>query len=386
MIKLALIVIAAVFLTSVICLVVACHKFDSFIKNEYKKKADVVFSYVNSELGENSFSYEELSADKYTDYSDNKLKIDKIKNLSGVDSLYLIKKTNNKIVYVVSSFDSYKKYYGMGTEIDNEIKEAAEASLSGEEIFEKTLIHVEKDKSVDTYLCIYPVADGNNNIIGAVGMEFNGHYNANLKTSIKNVFIPFIIIISLAVIMLLYIVINRSIDRIINRIISTDNLTGLKNRTAYEAAIEKVNNIIKNAPSSDPAIGVIMYDLNDLKLVNDSLGHLAGDKYIKNSAEIIDRCFSSFGNTYRIGGDEFVTIITNNSTDAVKEALSKFEEEQEKYNSDSNAAPFVMSISVGYDHFIIGTDLNLASVIKRADEKMYKAKKEKKRRFDRSPR
>ena len=77
-----------------------------------------------------------------------------------------------------------------------------------------------------------------------------------------------------------------------------DKLTGLLNRAAF---------IVDTDPYvTDPENYVVaVLDLNNLKYCNDHLGHEMGDKYICDSAEIIQSTFGTIGNCYRMGGDEF---------------------------------------------------------------------------------
>ena len=86
---------------------------------------------------------------------------------------------------------------------------------------------------------------------------------------------------------------------------NTDELTRCFNRHAYE---ERINNL----DLREEWIYISM-DLNNLKHTNDSLGHAAGDELICAAADCMRENFGKYGNVYRIGGDEFVVIITGNT-------------------------------------------------------------------------
>lgn len=86
---------------------------------------------------------------------------------------------------------------------------------------------------------------------------------------------------------------------------NTDELTRCFNRHAYE---ERINNL----DLREEWIYISM-DLNNLKHINDSLGHAAGDELICAAADCMRESFGKYGNVYRIGGDEFVVIITGNT-------------------------------------------------------------------------
>lgn len=82
---------------------------------------------------------------------------------------------------------------------------------------------------------------------------------------------------------------------------NTDELTGCFNRRAYEKEISNIN--------LDDFFVYISMDVNGLKVVNDTLGHAAGDELIKGAAECMKKTLGQYGKVYRIGGDEFATII-----------------------------------------------------------------------------
>ena len=98
-----------------------------------------------------------------------------------------------------------------------------------------------------------------------------------------------------------------SIDRreshsMLEKISFEDGLTGVYNRNKFNSVIDEKSKCFID-------IGVVYFDINGLKEVNDTEGHSAGDLLIKNAAKCIDEIFK--GHTYRIGGDEFVVIKSN---------------------------------------------------------------------------
>lgn len=86
-----------------------------------------------------------------------------------------------------------------------------------------------------------------------------------------------------------------------SEISNTDKLTGCLNRRAYEDDIKNISN--------DVDFIYISMDVNGLKIINDSMGHAAGDELLTGAASCIKECFVPYGKVYRIGGDEFVTIL-----------------------------------------------------------------------------
>ncbi len=147
---------------------------------------------------------------------------------------------------------------------------------------------------------------------------------------------------------------------------SVDTLTGVYNRNAFmedTAAIENPDGVF-----------VVTFDLNDLKKTNDVKGHEAGDRYLIDSASAISYVFSQYGNCYRIGGDEFCVVIKSDTEEHVESLIARLKHCEEDYNKYS--VDVDMKIACGYAIFNPEEDRNLEETRNRADEKMYKDKKE----------
>ena len=144
----------------------------------------------------------------------------------------------------------------------------------------------------------------------------------------------------------------------------TDVMTGLRNRSAFEEWEEK------NPDCRD--VMLLTFDLNNLKACNDNLGHAIGDKYIIDAVKIIRQIFGDIGVSYRIGGDEFCTIVGNSSKIKVEHYLARLERLQEEYNSKSTDV--VMKIAYGYAVHE-DSDKSIEDTRDRADALMYQKKK-----------
>ena len=151
----------------------------------------------------------------------------------------------------------------------------------------------------------------------------------------------------------------------------TDTMTQCKNRTAYLNEIEKL-------PLSEN-IAVILTDVNNLKKINDSYGHVAGDQAIINSSKCLCQAFKDTS-CYRIGGDEFLCIVQDWTADEVDQAISEFIEACEKEN---NNCPYEFHVAIGYAFYSPNIDKGIMDTIERADKKMYLIKgKMKKNRIE----
>ena len=95
-------------------------------------------------------------------------------------------------------------------------------------------------------------------------------------------------------------------EQILMDVMNTDELTGLKNRRAFMESMEKAD--------QDADYGVVFCDLNGLKSINDTYGHIRGDKYLTDFSEILHGAFEG-SEIFRVSGDEFVVFYKNGSED-----------------------------------------------------------------------
>ena len=149
-----------------------------------------------------------------------------------------------------------------------------------------------------------------------------------------------------------------------------DGLTGVKNKLAYtelEASVQE--NLDKGLDYLPFAIAVC--DLNDLKAVNDTLGHNVGDDYIKTSCSFICEVFDH-SPVFRIGGDEFVVFIRGNDYENRKALTEKFKQ-QIIHNMKNHDGPI---IAIGVAEYVKGEDFQVSDVLEKADIMMYENKKE----------
>ena len=145
---------------------------------------------------------------------------------------------------------------------------------------------------------------------------------------------------------------------------NTDGLTKCFNRRAYDVDMEKLD------LSSEWAY--ISLDLNGLKQANDTFGHSAGDELICAAANCMKFAFASYGKIYRIGGDEFVALLTQSVTD-LESILQVFDSSiQDWHGKYSNS----ISVSYGVVKSSEQDFDSIHSVSKLSDERMYKSKYE----------
>ena len=116
-----------------------------------------------------------------------------------------------------------------------------------------------------------------------------------------------------------------------------------------------------------------MFDLNNLKKCNDTLGHMEGDRYLTDSADLIKKIFEGYGKVYRIGGDEFCVIMKNSSEEEIEGLIRMLMQEESVYNESSEMV--CMQIAAGYARYDPRLDADLDKTRSRADMLMYENKK-----------
>lgn len=146
-----------------------------------------------------------------------------------------------------------------------------------------------------------------------------------------------------------------------------DALTGMENRAALEE--EQIRH------GEVDSLAYIMIDLNDLKKINDILGHLEGDRQIKLAAECISIVFGPVGKCYRIGGDEFLICVENETAQKLDRKLFELEKLAKLKSGEPS-----LSLACGYAFRRKGETLR--ELFERADRAMYEQKlRMKKKRF-----
>ncbi|SFD06719.1 GGDEF domain-containing protein [Butyrivibrio sp. YAB3001] len=144
-----------------------------------------------------------------------------------------------------------------------------------------------------------------------------------------------------------------------------DELTGVKNKHAYALAEKSLADSLKLGKIQKFAI--IVFDLNDLKYVNDNFGHKKGDEYIRNGCRIICETFAH-SPVYRIGGDEFVSIAQGKDYEEIDYLMGIIE----KRNNENKLRGDV-TIAAGMARGIANSVIS--EVFEQADANMYEKKK-----------
>ena len=162
-----------------------------------------------------------------------------------------------------------------------------------------------------------------------------------------------------------------------------DKLTGLPNRVLFE---EMLDSAISRARRHDLGVGVIYLDLDNFKLVNDSLGHAAGDQLLAELAERLKVCTRDTDLVARQGGDEFLVLLSDldralqptpgtETAIAVAESVAARVHEALAQPFNLNGTEFIASGSLGISLFPQDA-LDAETLLKNADSAMYQSKRQ----------
>ncbi len=146
-----------------------------------------------------------------------------------------------------------------------------------------------------------------------------------------------------------------------------DALTGVSNKLAYLEMLTEMETELENGELSE--YGVVVFDLNGLKTINDTLGHEAGDEYIKSGCRMICQQFTH-SPVFRVGGDEFVVLLKGDDY-ANRETLVEAFRKAIGENLQNGSVVVACGLAV-YDH---AADHSYNDVFKRADASMYEHKR-----------
>ena len=157
--------------------------------------------------------------------------------------------------------------------------------------------------------------------------------------------------------------------QLLSRLAYHDGLTDLLNRTSYMEELKKLDE------SHNFHVLLALYDVNNLKYVNDTYGHQKGDEMIRRAADALREHLGPLGKCYRIGGDEFVFLST--VPDPEKEFL-KYQKEFEASLGTlklPDGAERPITVAMGYSILSHNMSRSMDDIVQEADTKMYEAKR-----------
>lgn len=155
----------------------------------------------------------------------------------------------------------------------------------------------------------------------------------------------------------------------------SDDLTGLYNRRGF---LTLANQQVKIASRIKKGLSLISADLDNLKTINDTFGHNEGDLALVEIADILRESFRESDIIARIGGDEFVVLLIENTAGDSEMLTSRLQKNLELHNT-RRTRPYKLSLSFGVSYCGPEDACSIQNMMSSADKLMYERKKEKRK-------
>ena len=150
----------------------------------------------------------------------------------------------------------------------------------------------------------------------------------------------------------------------------TDELTGLYNRRGFLMLAKKQ---LELATRINKTMWMIYMDVDNMKWINDNLGHHEGDSALIDTANILKRTFREADILARIGGDEFVVVALEDSKTGTESMKSRISTDISNFNAKENRL-YQLSVSIGVVPCDTGIDCDISTLLTMADKLMYEQK------------
>lgn len=153
----------------------------------------------------------------------------------------------------------------------------------------------------------------------------------------------------------------------------TDELTGLYNRRGFFTLFDQ---FLKMSKRQKKGLHILYADLDNLKGINDTLGHQQGDQALMDAANLFRTTYRESDIIARVGGDEFVVVPVGNTGDNGEAITSRLQKNVEGHNEKGNRA-YTLSVSFGLSYYDPEEPCSVDELLFRADRLMYEQKKAK---------
>ncbi|MEG0772686.1 GGDEF domain-containing protein [Clostridium sp.] len=152
-----------------------------------------------------------------------------------------------------------------------------------------------------------------------------------------------------------------------------DSLTGVLNR---RAGMEILEQIMAQCEEKSSKVTIAFLDIDNFKEVNDTYGHIEGDRLLRKLAIMIEDTIRKTDSIFRIGGDEFVIIFSNSNINEVRKICHRITNKLKEYN-ETTVLPYKVGVSFGLSEYDDNLCKTARELIDLADKEMYRHKRRK---------
>ena len=164
---------------------------------------------------------------------------------------------------------------------------------------------------------------------------------------------------------------RKTVEAELRRMAHTDPMTGLFNRRRFQEELDRHLAYVRRYSCG---CSVLVIDLDNLKHVNDSLGHRAGDVLIAGTAQLLHDRLRTTDTLCRLGGDEFAVLLPESGADSAEIVAGKIVEAVREAKFSVEDEPVKTTVSVGITVFDPADDVDGGQLLVAADLAMYQAK------------
>lgn len=346
--------------------------FRGVLLKDFQNRTSIVSQYATTALDSDSFAQLKQRGDAaLPTYSAQQRVLNSIREIAHVRYLFTAaRRDSGEVVYVIDGLDlDSEDFRFINDPVEDEILPQVNACLDGKALKSGEIMNT--SWGVILLTCT-PLRDSENKVAGAVVMEFDAAELAlhSREATVYSVLLS--LIIAVLFILLARVVLRKVSEPYYKKMAYMDFLTGISNRMAFELDLRT----LEQGMSTSDVVSIVIYDLNDLKMVNDTQGHSAGDDYLRRMADLITEIFTGPNQNYRLGGDEFASVVQGVDSETLTALLEEY------FNNTMSLHPEnYFMFSFGAATFDPASDSNLRDVFNRADRNMYVFKAQCKQRF-----
>lgn len=165
---------------------------------------------------------------------------------------------------------------------------------------------------------------------------------------------------------------RREQEQALRSLTIIDDLTKLYNRRGFLTLAERH---LKLAARKKTGVFLLFADLDGLKIINDTFGHLEGDRALIDAADILRNSFRSADIIARLGGDEFTVFPIEAAAESASILIGRLDEQLQRHNEANQSRGYRLALSVGIARFDPDSSWSIDQLLEHADQALYKQKR-----------